>query len=287
MKLGYCSWILFGKPLPDIFEFLYAEGCGCTSIIQGVLGLDRGEKAEAAAVIRQHRLTLCFHANLQGHANPAEGAFDEPFLSSLYDEIDWWREETGGLLYDCFSDSLSSPFLGGTDQQRIALTFELFRRHATHFAGTPVRYGIENTCGSTEPHNYDFYNCDRRFQEAFDAFGGLPGAGFLLDVGHAYVAAMRQGVDFGFYLDSIPFEICEVHVTDNHGKSDEHLRPGRGTLDFAALADVLRRRNFDGPVNMEVCKDLAKGQFGFNLAEPADADAVRAILADTRNLLGL
>ncbi len=287
MKLGYCSWILFGKPLPDIFEFLHAEGCGCTSVIQGVLGLDRVEKAEAAAVVRQHSMTLCFHANLQGHANPAEGTFDEPFLSSLYDEIDWWREETGGLLYDCFSDSLSSPSLGGTDQQRIALTFELFRRHAAHFAGTSVRYGIENTCGSTEPHNHDFYNCDNRFQEAFDAFGGQQGAGFLLDVGHAYVAAMRQGIDFGFYLDSIPFEICEVHVTDNHGKSDEHQRPGCGTLDFAALADVLRRRNFDGPVNMEVCKDLAKGQFGFNLAESADADTVRAILADTRDLLEL
>ena len=287
MKLGYCSWILFGKPLPDIFEFLHEEGCECTSLLQGVLGIDRAEKKEAAAVIREHKTTLCFHANVQGHVNPAAGTFDEPFLSSLYDEIDWWREETGGLLYDCFSDSLSSPSLGGTDQERIALTFELFRRHAAHFAGTPVRYGIENTCGSTEPHNLDYYNCAPRFQEAFDAFGGQTGAGFLLDAGHAYVAAMRQGVDFGFYLDSIPFEICEVHVTDNHGKSDERLRPGHGTLDFAALGDVLRRRNFDGPVNMEVCKDLTKGQFGFNLAESADADAVRAILADTRELLGL
>ena len=98
---------------------------------------------------------------------------------------------------------------------------------------------------------------------------------------------MRNGINFGFYLDSIPFEFCEVHVTDNYGKSDEHLRPGRGTLDFVTLGDALRRRNFNGPVNLEVCKDLTKGQFGFNLAEPADADTVRSILAETKELLGL
>ena len=282
MKIGYCSWLLSGFSLPDRFAFLADEGCGSVSLLQSVMECDTGEKREAAAVLRERDLTLCFHGNVQGRLGERPGTFDEPFLTALYDEIDWWREESGGRLHDCFSDSLNVPAAGATPAERLALTFALFRRHADHFAGTPVRYGIENTCGSRQPGDEDYYNCTRRFREAFDAFGGAPGAGILLDVGHAYVAARTQGRGIGPFVDAIPLEICELHVTDNHGTADEHLRPSTGTLDFAALRDALARRGFDGPVNMEVCKDISHGLYAFDLADPAERDTVRAILADAR-----
>ncbi len=286
MKIGYCSWILFGKPLPEIFDFLHAEGCGCTSLLQGVMGVDRAEKTEAAAVIRQHGMTLCFHGNLQGHILPEAAGFDEVFLSRLYDEIDWWRGETGGLLHDCFSDSFSNPSLGGTPEARLGLSFELFRRHAARFGGTGIRYGIENTCGLPDPCSGECYNCAARFKEAHDLFGGGAGAGILLDIGHAHVASRSQGIDLGSYIDAIPFEIGEVHVTDNHGAADEHLRPGLGNLDFAALGAALARHGFDGPVNLEVCNDLPNGRFGFDLSAAADRDAVRTMIADLRRIVG-
>ena len=282
MKIGYCCWLLSGVSLPERFEFLAAEGCGSVSLLQSVMGCDKGEKRDAAAVLRERDLTLCFHGNVQNNLGKTPGTFDESFLAALYDEIDWWREASGGRLHDCFSDSLNVPAAGATPAGRIALTFELFRRHAAHFAGTHVRYGIENTCGSRQPGDEDYYNCGRRFREAFEAFGGASGAGILLDVGHAYVAARTQGRGIGPFVDAIPLEICELHVTDNHGDNDEHLRPGAGTLDFAALRDALARRGFDGPVNMEVCKDISKGLYAFDLRDPAERETVRAILADAR-----
>lgn len=282
MKFGYCTWLLSGLDLPGRFAFLADAGCGCVSVLQSVLDCDRGEKREAAAVLRERDLTLCFHGNVQNNLGKTPGTFDESFLARLYDELDWWREESGGRLHDCFSDSLKGPAAGATPAERLALSFELFRRHAAHFAGTPVRYGIENTCGSREPHDEDYYNCPRRFQEAFDAFGGTPGAGLLLDIGHAHVAARRQGLDIGRYVDAIPLEICELHVTDNHGDADEHLPPGAGNLDFAALRDALARRGFDGPVNMEVCKDISNGLYAFDLRDPAERDMVCDIIAAAR-----
>ena len=48
------------------------------------------------------------------------------------------------------------------------------------------------------------------------------------------------------------------------------------------VSDALARRGFDGPVNMEVCKDISHGLYAFDLADPAERDTVRAILADAR-----
>lgn len=279
MKFGYCSWLLAEVPLPERFEFLHQQGCDSVSILQNVVDFDAAEKAEGAAVIREHDMMLCVHGNVQEYILPDGNAFNENSLRRLYEEVDWWNEATGGRLYDCFSDSLWRVGVDGRRVQAMDLVHDLFRRHAAHFAGTGIRYGIENTCGSRDPHDMSCYNCDERFQEAFDLFGGDPQAGFLLDVGHAYVASLAQGIDFEFYLDSIPFEICELHITDNHGKQDEHLRPGLGTLDFKALRNSMERRGFDGPVNLEVCKDVANGIYAYDLSNPGDRAYVRDTIA--------
>lgn len=282
MKLGYCSWLLGGLKLPDTFDFLHGEGCTCVSILQNIMAFDKGEKAEAAAFLKEKGMTLCVHGNVQNNLTPAKDGFDEDFLKALYDEIDWWNEATGGLLYDCCSDSINDRDEEGNRRSQIKLSYELFRRHAAHFAGTGIRYGIENTCGSDDPHDLSFYNCDPRFQEAYDLFGGDRSAGLLLDVGHAYVASLRQDIDFETYLDSIPFEVCELHITDNHGKWDEHLKPGMGTLDFKALRRAMDKRGFDGPVNLEVCKNLSENIYGFDISQPGERDYVRGVIADFR-----
>lgn len=284
MKLGYCSWLLGGKSLPETFKFLNDEGCTCVSILQNIMEFDKGEKAEAAAFLKEKGMTLCVHGNAQHKLTPAKDGFDEDFIKALYDEIDWWDEATGGLLYDCFSDSINDWTAEGERCSRIELSHDLFRRHAKHFAGTKIRYGIENTCGSPDPHSRAFYNCDERFQEAYDLFGSDRNAGLLLDVGHAYVASITQGIDFETYLDSIPLEICELHITDNHGKKDEHLKPGAGTLDYRALKNAMMKRGFKGPVNMEVCKNISEGIYGFDLSQQADFDFVRTVIAEAREL---
>ena len=45
--------------------------------------------------------------------------------------------------------------------------------------------------------------------------------------------------------------IACVHISDNHGRKEEHLLPGDGTIDFPAAFKALRQAGFVGPLNLE------------------------------------
>ena len=75
----------------------------------------------------------------------------------------------------------------------------------------------------------------------------IPDAGICLDVGHMHA----------HFNDEFPFEkfvnkIFAVHLHDNHGEKDEHLRPFDGTLDWTWLIGKLKECNYNGPVTMEL-----------------------------------
>ncbi|MHC4250545.1 MAG: sugar phosphate isomerase/epimerase family protein [Planctomycetota bacterium] len=63
----------------------------------------------------------------------------------------------------------------------------------------------------------------------------------LLDLGHLHVmhedtvAAARE----------VPLRVCEVHVSDNKGRSDDHMPLGRGSMPVAEIARVMRERGED------------------------------------------
>ena len=75
----------------------------------------------------------------------------------------------------------------------------------------------------------------------------IPNAGICLDVGHLHA----------HFNDELPFDkfvnkIFAVHLHDNHGTKDEHLRPFEGTLDWNGLVSKLKECNYTGPVTMEL-----------------------------------
>lgn len=78
--------------------------------------------------------------------------------------------------------------------------------------------------------------------------------GILLDTGHLHIAIhaewCREASPQGF-IRHLPAPVLEVHLHDNHGHSDEHLPPGRGTADLAAMLRALGEGGFDGPVTLE------------------------------------
>jgi sugar phosphate isomerase/epimerase len=45
--------------------------------------------------------------------------------------------------------------------------------------------------------------------------------------------------------------IACVHISDNHGRKEEHLLPGDGTIDFPPAFKALRDARFVGPLNLE------------------------------------
>ena len=43
-----------------------------------------------------------------------------------------------------------------------------------------------------------------------------------------------------------------VHINDNRGDWDSHMIPGEGSIDWPWLLSELRRRNFQGPLIIEM-----------------------------------
>ncbi|MBN1674699.1 MAG: sugar phosphate isomerase/epimerase [Kiritimatiellae bacterium] len=85
------------------------------------------------------------------------------------------------------------------------------------------------------------------FDELF-ALASSPHVRFTLDTGHAnaggymYELLARHGAErLGF-----------VHLNDNNGIDDEHLPPGRGTIDWPRLLHALHTCGYAGALNFEL-----------------------------------
>jgi len=80
---------------------------------------------------------------------------------------------------------------------------------------------------------------ERSPEEMASMVRGIDHLGLCLDTGH--LNAYGNG-DLAGWVNSLGDLTAEVHLHDNHGKADEHLAPGRGTIDFAPLMALAERR---------------------------------------------
>ncbi len=61
---------------------------------------------------------------------------------------------------------------------------------------------------------------------------------FCFDTGH-YQAFSGRGVSLSVWVETLGSYLWEVHLHDNHGKSDEHLPMGEGCFDFDRFFSLL------------------------------------------------
>ena len=80
---------------------------------------------------------------------------------------------------------------------------------------------------------------ERSPEEMASMVQGIDHLGLCLDTGH--LNAYGNG-DLPGWEASLGGRTAEVHLHDNHGMADEHLAPGRGTIDFAPLVSLAERR---------------------------------------------
>ncbi|MBM3200201.1 sugar phosphate isomerase/epimerase [Candidatus Woesearchaeota archaeon] len=74
-----------------------------------------------------------------------------------------------------------------------------------------------------------------------------------LDVGHAHT---NEGV--AEYIKAFKSKIVAVHYHDNHGKYDEHLAMGDGTIDWERTAKEFKKIRFEGPFISEIYSKTVK-----------------------------
>lgn len=77
---------------------------------------------------------------------------------------------------------------------------------------------------------------------------GHPRLGANLDVGHSQVL----GEDIPSAVRLLQGRIWNLHVEDIPGRKHYHLIPGQGTMDWTALAEVLREINYDRWTTVEL-----------------------------------
>jgi sugar phosphate isomerase/epimerase len=75
----------------------------------------------------------------------------------------------------------------------------------------------------------------------------LPGVGVCLDFGHAHL-----GGDVVDAIEVLSGHVATTHVHANHGRSDEHLLPFDGTIEWAAGLIALRKIGYEGALIFEL-----------------------------------
>ena len=85
-----------------------------------------------------------------------------------------------------------------------------------------VRFCVENM------GNWDYF-----FLRSPDELPLFDGAGFALDVGHAYLNHCLE--------EFLALHMDHIHLHDNAGTSDSHLPVGEGTIDFRPVMQAVRR----------------------------------------------
>jgi sugar phosphate isomerase/epimerase len=77
----------------------------------------------------------------------------------------------------------------------------------------------------------------------------LPTVGLHLDIGHANIGARKSHTPS--LLAKYANRLLHVHLSDNKGKSDDHLAIGAGIIDWKRELRTLKATGYDGTMTLE------------------------------------
>ena len=82
-----------------------------------------------------------------------------------------------------------------------------------------------------------------------DAFASK-NVGICWDFGHGQINYHEKHAEA---IAQLKDRICAVHIHDNDGKDDQHLPPFIGTIAWEKVMPALRKANYKGHLNYEIC----------------------------------
>src|SRR4029077_20758259 len=74
-----------------------------------------------------------------------------------------------------------------------------------------------------------------------------PDVGVCLDFGHAHMDG-----DLLDAIETVSGHVITTHVHDNHGRTDDHLVPFDGTIDWPAALTTVQKVGFDDTLLLEI-----------------------------------
>ena len=101
----------------------------------------------------------------------------------------------------------------------------------------------------------------------------LDGVGICLDIGHAHLDG-----DVIDAVETVSEHLIATHVHDNGGRTDDHLLPFEGTIDWAGALLAVQKVGYDGPFMFEI---VPKGSTKETLARARSVrQRIETIMAD-------
>jgi sugar phosphate isomerase/epimerase len=131
-----------------------------------------------------------------------------------------------------------SEFYPGLDWKQNSMSILELHRIAEELG---LQIAMENL-----PEKYNFLMKNPGDFLRFHRETGLDDIGIVLDTGHANLEDQLQP-----FIQNLSSRIVHIHVSDNHGKVDEHLGLGHGNIDWEIFAKNLKSSKFKGTVVTE------------------------------------
>jgi sugar phosphate isomerase/epimerase len=155
-----------------------------------------------------------------------------------------WLAAAGGSCLVVHPGGLSDP--DRLDARRDALVRGLLSL-ADHAKGTGVVLCVENMPPGVWPGS--------RMADLAAVVRGLarPEVAPALDTGHANITGTARSE-----TNAAGDLLRTTHVHDNDGKTDSHLAPGLGTIDWEDWAESLDEVGYDGPIMLECIRHFRK-----------------------------
>jgi sugar phosphate isomerase/epimerase len=111
--------------------------------------------------------------------------------------------------------------------------YEMLRRLSDQAESRGLKLGIENREAIEEiPFESDFHFFFREFTN--------PTIGYWHDTGHAQIKENLGFINHAMHLESLADRLYGFHIHDVEYPGRDHRPPGRGSIDFAALAPLVK-----------------------------------------------
>lgn len=88
-------------------------------------------------------------------------------------------------------------------------------------------------------------------QEFIPVLESYPEINLTIDTGHAFIGKQNTSRILDF-ITQFPSRIHHIHISDNHGRRDDHLPLGQGAIDFATVIRALQAHGYNGTMTLEI-----------------------------------
>jgi sugar phosphate isomerase/epimerase len=183
--------------------------------------------AAIRATCERHRIQLGLHS-----ASAVNVAETSPLLADAADQYLRIYIELAGRLSAGWIVVHGGYHFTGDYAARRAASLERLQRAAALAERSGARLLLENL--NREPEHAEVRYLAHNLEECHEYFGRIqsPSLGWAFTVNHAHL--VPEGIH-GF-LDAMDLRRCgEVRLADSHGRYEEHLRPGEGSIDFKRM----------------------------------------------------